>query len=361
MAASSQSGISALRLADWPVAIVAHSLQHGHRRVRPEGRPAAGHRIKDGPKREEIGAGVDRLAPGLFGCHVLGRTGDDAALRQAGVVDGPRQAKIGELHPLDTVLQQDVGRLDVAVHHSLCMRGRQGPGGLGANAQDLLHLERPRRVEPLLERAAGDVLHDQVGQPAKLIDRMDGDDMFVPDRGCGPCLAGEPAPRRRRVRQRGGEDLDGHRAIERRVARLEHHAHPPLADHLEDLVSAKLAQQFGLVRRRRIEELDPGGAGGMIALVVLRRFGPRRQSDRRRVVRFGSLAQEPRLAPELASGGEPLQFLTARAAPLQMSRQLILLGVREPVLQRETQPVRIAAVGSGGHDRALLACGRRVL
>ena len=89
-----------------------------------------------------------------------------------------------------------------------------------------LHLERARGVEPFLERAAGDVLHDEVRQPAKLIDRMDGHDVLVSDGRHGPRLAGEPAPRRRAVRQRGGEHLDRHRPVERRVACLEHHAHP---------------------------------------------------------------------------------------------------------------------------------------
>ena len=53
---------------------------------------------------------VDRLAAGLLGGHVLRRAGDDAALRQAGVVDRPGQAEVGELDPLDAVLQQDVRR-----------------------------------------------------------------------------------------------------------------------------------------------------------------------------------------------------------------------------------------------------------
>ena len=100
--ASSQSGTSGLisRIGRWRRR---RRVEDGHRRVGPERRPPRGHRIKSGPKREQIGASVDRLAPGLLGGHVLRRSRDHAALRQAGVVDGPGQAEVGELHPLNTI------------------------------------------------------------------------------------------------------------------------------------------------------------------------------------------------------------------------------------------------------------------
>ena len=139
---------------------------------------------------------VDRLAPGLLGGHVLRRAGDDAALRQAGVVDRAGQAEVGDLDPLDAVLQQDVGRLDVAVDQPLGV-GRGQPGGrLHADPQDRREVQRRGAVEPVLERAARDELHDQVGQPVRLVDGVDGDDVLVANRRRGPGLAGEPLPGR---------------------------------------------------------------------------------------------------------------------------------------------------------------------
>ena len=117
---------------------------------------------------------IDRLAAGLLRGHVLRRAGDDAGLRQAGVVRRPRQAEVGDLDPLDAVFQQDVGRLDVAVDQPLGVRGGQAGGRLHADAEDLLQLQRPVAVEPLLERHARDVLHDQVRQVAGLLDGVDG-------------------------------------------------------------------------------------------------------------------------------------------------------------------------------------------
>ena len=100
-------------------------------------------------------------------------------LRQAGVVDGAGQAEVGDLDALDAVLQQDVGRLDVAMDQPLLVRGRQPLGDLQADAQDLLQLQRPGPVELLLQRDAVDELHDQVGRPCRLLDGVDGDDVLV--------------------------------------------------------------------------------------------------------------------------------------------------------------------------------------
>ena len=47
----------------------------------------------------------------------------------------------------------------------------------------------PVPVEPVLERAAGHVLHDEVGQPGRLVDGVDGDDVLVDDRRRRPGLA----------------------------------------------------------------------------------------------------------------------------------------------------------------------------
>ena len=128
------------------------------------------------------------------------RAGDDAALGQAGVGGGAGQAEVGELDPLDAVLQQDVGRLDVAVDQALGVRGGQAGGRLHADPQDLRQRERPVAVEPVLERPAGDVLHDQERQPGRLDHGVDRDDVLVHDRRRGPRLAEEPLAARRRSR-----------------------------------------------------------------------------------------------------------------------------------------------------------------
>jgi len=43
----------------------------------------------------------------------LGRAGNDAGLPQAGIVRCAGEPEVGQLHALDAIGKQDVGRLDV--------------------------------------------------------------------------------------------------------------------------------------------------------------------------------------------------------------------------------------------------------
>src|ERR1051326_1678231 len=101
--------------ADGPRRSVANTLEDGHRTVRPEGTVAGAQGVEYAAEAEKIGAMIDWRTLRLFGRHVHGRTGDQAALRQARVIDRAGEAEIRELDTLDAVLQQDVAGFDVAV------------------------------------------------------------------------------------------------------------------------------------------------------------------------------------------------------------------------------------------------------
>src|SRR6266478_6318555 len=79
-----------LRLADL--------LEHRYGGISSEGRSSGAHRVESAAEREKIGALIDRLAPRLFRRHVLRRAGENTVLRDAGIVDGAGQAKIGDLN-----------------------------------------------------------------------------------------------------------------------------------------------------------------------------------------------------------------------------------------------------------------------
>src|SRR5262249_32275973 len=155
------------------------------------------------------GAGVDRLARRLLGGHVERRAGDEAALRQVGGVGRSGQAEGGQLDAPHAVLQQDVGRFDVAVNQPLLVRRRQGGGGVDADLQDLPGLQRPTAADQGLEAAAVDVFHHEVGHRRVVADRVDGDDVVVADGGGGAGLAGEAAAGGAGDGQRRGQHLDG--------------------------------------------------------------------------------------------------------------------------------------------------------
>jgi hypothetical protein len=122
------------------------------------------------------------------------------------------------------------------------------------------HVQRAGAVEACLERLAGDILHDQVGQAVVLVDAVDGDDMVVADRSRGLRLAREAPPGCGAASHRCGHDLDRHQPVQGRVERLEDDAHAALADHLLHLVGAQGAEEFGPVGGAK--EVQIGGVGG---------------------------------------------------------------------------------------------------
>jgi hypothetical protein len=149
----------------------------------------------------------------LLGRHVLRGTRHVAALGRAGIVDSPRQTKIRDLHPLHSIVQQDIGGLDVAMHQALRVRGRQSSGRLHANAQDFFQLQRAGSIQALLERDAGDVFHNQVRKPFCLFDRVDRDNVLMADGGRSSRLPFEAFAGGRARRELGCQHLDRHDAV----------------------------------------------------------------------------------------------------------------------------------------------------
>src|SRR5207249_2365355 len=131
-----------------------------------------------------------------------------------GVVGRPGQAEVGDLDPLDPVFEQDVRRLDVPVNEPGGVGRGQAAGDLRPDPQDLGDGERTGPVDLLLERLAGDALHDQVRDRLVALDLVDADDVLVPDGGPGPGLADEPGPGRPGGGELGGQHLDGDDAVQ---------------------------------------------------------------------------------------------------------------------------------------------------
>ena len=112
---------------------------------------ADAHRIHDAAETEQIGPMVDDVTIGLFWSHVLRSSRDDPALRQARVIDGTGESKIGEFDPVNSVFQQDIRRLHIAMNQSLNMGSRQSGRRLHADSQDLFEIERSFRIDQLLK------------------------------------------------------------------------------------------------------------------------------------------------------------------------------------------------------------------
>jgi hypothetical protein len=191
------------------------------------------------PPREQLeGEHTERVAvagrPGLLASRLLRREvagGADHRSRHRQRVEAGRagDAEVGDVHaPLR--VEQEVPRLHVAMDDPAGVCGVERAGSLVEPLERLLGRDGPL-PQPLLQRAAGEVLHDDEGPAVGLADVEDRHDV-----GCarkprrGERLAGEPLPDGRVLCEPLGEDLDRHLPIEHGVERKQDVAHAAVTE-----------------------------------------------------------------------------------------------------------------------------------
>ena len=92
--------------------------------------------IGDDAERVQVPGGGGHVSHRLLGSEILGRAHDHAGGRHRTLVDPGGDAEIGELSqtlPVD----EDIGRLDVAMDDAGIVHDLKGAGDLGENRQDL--------------------------------------------------------------------------------------------------------------------------------------------------------------------------------------------------------------------------------
>ena len=104
-------------------------------------------------ERVDVGLAVHRLALGLLGRGVAGRA-EHCALRlgPGRLGEGAGQAEVGDAEAA-VVAEEQVGRLDVAVHEPAAVRVVEGPGGLQADEERLRQAQAHALVEDGSEAA----------------------------------------------------------------------------------------------------------------------------------------------------------------------------------------------------------------
>jgi hypothetical protein len=209
---------------------------------RADERLAAGDQLVEHDTRaEEIRAVVARLALALLGRHVRGRAHDQAGHGKARRVDA-RDAEVRDLERA-AVRQDQVRRLDVAMHDPAIVRVLQRLQELRHDRDDLRQLELRLAVEVFPQARAVDVFHgdvSHVGVLAVLVDRDDVGMVQPPRRARLVAKA-----RHELVGDVGIDDvlahgLDRDHALDVRIDRLVHDAHGAAAEHALDPVLAEV-------------------------------------------------------------------------------------------------------------------------
>ena len=177
-------------------------------------------------QRVDVGRRGRGGATGLLGGEVLRRAHHLAGGGQAEAVGGAGDPEVGDLDPPARGDQQ-VGRLDVAVHDAGVVCGADRVGGLRHQVADHLGVERPAAAQQRRERLPVDELHDQerpgqvgaVGRAEQrgLPDVVDGRDARVVQRRGVPGLGLEPGAEQRVVGVLGLEHLHRDRPAQRGV------------------------------------------------------------------------------------------------------------------------------------------------
>jgi elongation factor G len=221
--------------------------------VAAEGLLAGQHLVEDDAQGEDVGPVVDVAPLDLLRRHVVGGAQELPVVGEVRGVE-PRDAEVGELDP-PLAGDEDVGGLDVAVHHPLGVGVLQGLGDLPDDVADALEVHRRFAPQQLLEVGAADELHGDEGG-AVLVDHVvDGNDVGVGEDAGALRLADEALPALAQLlvlHLPDAEGLERHQPADEGVLGQIHHPHRTLADLVEDLIPAEPCRgrcNHGLIRR----------------------------------------------------------------------------------------------------------------
>ena len=200
---------------------------------------AGGRLVERCAQGKQVGAPIEFFSPSLLGRHVGDRPQGASGTGQVfqgffgggGVQVAPvidlGQPEIEQLH-LACLGDEDVGRLDIAVHDAFAVGRIERVGDLDAEIEHEVD-GQGLSVDAVFERLAFEVFHRQVGSAVFFADVVDGADIGVVQRRGGPGLAAEPVEHGKLAADLIGEKFERDEAPQAGVLGLVDHAHSPAA------------------------------------------------------------------------------------------------------------------------------------
>lgn len=131
------------------------------RRRAREGHNAGDHLVGDNRQRIEIATPIDTLRRRLFRRNILRRPHKNTGAREPLAIRRLRNAEIGQQHaPFD--IDQDIVRLDIAVHRSLGVSMVERIGDRSDNADGDCQPQRAALADDCVQRSPAHIFHRNV-------------------------------------------------------------------------------------------------------------------------------------------------------------------------------------------------------
>jgi hypothetical protein len=212
------------------------------------------------PERPDICPLIDGSSARLLRGHVGGGAKNDAGLRRmnrqrrrihrgrgrsGGRVNGLRQSKVEHLH-CSVGTDLDVRRLEIAMDDAVIVRSFESFGDLPGNRESFINRQSGSRLpvpgsrrDQRREILALDELHHQCSHTTGLFEPVDVRDVWMIQRRQHLRFATEARQTIRIVGDRRQQHLDRHVAIQLRIARAIHLAHPAGTERRHDFVGTE--------------------------------------------------------------------------------------------------------------------------
>ncbi len=171
---------------------------------------------------------------------------------------GPQRGhpEVRQEDPVVVLVQQDVGRLHVAVDHAALVHVGQRIGHRDEEVEGRTHRQPLHPLQAVGEGLPRDVPEHGEGQVVLVEGAVAGHDVWMGQVARDPRLTPEPFPVLQRLSLRRIEELEGHVPALVQVPAQQHHAHPPARDQPPHFVPAP-----GQPRHAGPPPLQFGGGG----------------------------------------------------------------------------------------------------